>query len=489
MNPFPKEQAGLEGAVDPMKNPYEPTRFQIRRLRVYETCFFLVFLGAAVLAVLLYALGSSNRWEPLPVSLQTESLQDADHLLLAGEGEWLVWVATGPGDPSQSSINLLGAYDLSHPGKTFILHPPPNAGVHPIEVLDEDLIALITVPRTSHWRILKRGWASLTHREISSAKAPGVNPPSERESGFSPQSVTIHLQRVSLITGRVTTMAPGGNYQIGTIGKNRDSLSTPNELSDLERGNVSLSPDRLDLAWWSAREEIGKSPLSATVTEHFEIFSVGPRFKRLLGKEIKTDGTLSIRSRLLQRVGQPVWMTNDRCLILSTLDSGSLIPFNCGEGTIEAAVPLSTLQQTLSEGAPVTNSDPEGFEILPGGNGQSNEILVWTRLPGSLHFFVLDSLFHLVHHTQVEDKDLDLSRPLWLKRSQVLLVEDTSSSRLVGFTATGEREGVYPIPPDWGESFQILGENRKGDLIGYNRGAFLSAKSGDGAWETMELFR
>ena len=468
-----------------MMNPYEPSRSQIKRLRIYEAGCFLFVLGGGALAVLLYVLGSTNRWERLPSSLQEGSLlQEVTQVVLTGEGGWLVWVTTGTGNPSNSNIGLLGGCDLSHPGRTVLLQPPPNAGVHPIEVLEGDLITLVTIPQTSLWQVFRRGWTSLT------TKTPPIKTfLEEMDSNSGPTSVTVQLQRVDLTTGRVLTTAPGGTYLLNPRDTNAHTRSNPSELTDLERGYVSLSPDRLNLAWWSAREEVGKSPLSATVTENLQILSAGPRFKKLLGKEIQTDGALSLRSRLIQKVGQPVWITNDRCLILSTLDSGSLIPFDCGEGTAEAAVPLPTLQKTLNEGASVNSSDPEGFEIIPQEKGHDAGILVWTRLPGSLHFFFLDSLFHLIHHSQVEDRSLDLSRPLWLKRSQILLVEDTSSSHLVAFTIRGEREGVYPIPPDWGEGFQILGENQDGDLIGYNRGSFLTAKSGDGAWETMDLFR
>jgi hypothetical protein len=465
-------------------NPYEPTRFQIRRLRIYEAGCFLIVLTITALVILVYALGSSNRWEPITDSTHAGVMPEADDVLLVGDGDWLVWVASGMGNSSRSSTAFLSACDLNHPGQSVLLRPPPNAGIRPIEVIEGDLIALVTVPQTSLWQVLQRGWTGLTRTAVHLENtSPDQNP------GLLPGFVTVQLQRVNLLTGRVITTASGGTYELGTTEGKPDASPNPSELTDFERGNVSLSPDRLNMAWWSAREEVGKSPLSATVTERLEILSTGPRFEKLLEKEICTDGALSVRSRLLEQTGQPVWMNNDRCLVFSTLDSGSLIPFDCGEGSIEATVPLPALQQTLTEGAPVSNQDPEGFEVLPEGNGHGMEVLVWTRLPGSLHLFLLDPTFHLIHHAQVEDKNLDLSRTLWLKRSQVLLFEDTSSSRLVGFTPKGEREGVYPIPPDWEDGFRILGENRDGDLIGYNRGSFLSTKSGDGAWETMELFR
>ncbi len=475
-----------------MTSPYDPTPFQIRRLRIYEAGCFLIVLTAITFAIVLYWLGISNHWTRLPAPEQAGLLPEADRVLLAGEGDWLVWVAAGTGGKSRSRIDLLGASDLSHPGRAVLLRPPHNDGIRPIDVLDGDLIVLVTVPQISSWQILQHGWTSLTNlikRERKLLPEPPPNLSLNQEPDLLPTPVTVYLQRVNLSTGRVVTTAAGGTSDLGATDTDKKSPSTTSELTDLEGGYVNLSPDRLNLAWWSAREMTGKSPLSATVTEHLEIFSAGPKFKRLLGKEIQTDGTLSIRSRLLERLGQPAWMGNDRCLVLSTLDSGSLIPFDCGAGMAEATVPLSALQQTLTEGAPVNNYDPEGFEVLQEGEGHAPEILVWTRLPGSLHLFVLDSLFHLIRHTQVDDKNLDLSRPLWLKRSQVLLVEDTSVTRLVGFTAQGEQEGVFPIPPDWGESFQILGENREGDLLGYNRGSFLSAKSGDGAWETMNIFQ
>ncbi len=466
-----------------MMNPYEPSRSQIRRLRFYEAGCFLFVIGSVAFAILLYILGSSNRWERYTPSSQEDAFRDVEQVTLLGGGDWLVWVSSGTGNSSDTTISLLGGCDLSHPGRSVFLRPPPNTGVHPIEVLEGDLITLVTIPQVKLWEIIYRGWNLLT------TKTTLRDTHQEKDDSTPwPTQVTIHLQRVNLTTGRVITTAVGGTYIFDLQSQKTSSRPSPTELTDFERGFVSLSPDRLNLAWWSAREEVGKSPLSATVTENLQILSTGPKFRKLFGEVIQTDGTLSIRSRLLQRIGQPVWISNDRCLLLSTLDAGSLIPFDCGEGTTEAAISLRTLRQTLSEGTSLNNFDPEDLLIIPGDKGQEAGVLVWLRLPGALHFFMLDPLFHLIHHTQVDDRNLDLSHPLWLKKSQILLVEDNSSSRLVGFTGRGEREGVYPIPPDWAESFQILGENREGDLIGYNRGSFLKTKSGDGAWETMDLF-
>lgn len=462
---------GLAPVPNGMTDIYAPTHFQKRRLQVYEAGCLCLIITVLVFVSVLFFIGSSNRWTPMPDLRHQETSFQAGRVILAGDGDWLVW--------ADATSTVLGTCDLGHPGKMRFLCPPPNTGIRPVEVLDGDLITLITVPRSSIWQIIKRGWGSLTGKESHT----------EQDSASTPGSVTVHLQRVNLITGKVTTSVPGGTYDLGDTGTSVDPHSRGADLTDLESGNVSLSPDHLSLAWWSAREVVAKSPLSATVTERLEILASGPKFKKLLEKEIKTDGTLSVRSRLLEQTGQPMWMSNDRCLIFSTLDSGSLIPFDCGEGNIEATIPLPALQQTLAEGAPVNNYDPEGFQILSGKDGHDSEILVWTHLPGSIHLFVLDPLFHLIRHTQIDDKGLDLSQVLWLKRSQILLVRDDSTSHLVGITPQGEREGVFPVPPDWGESFQILGENRDGDLIGYNRGMFLSAKSGDEAWETLEIFQ
>lgn len=434
-------------------------RERLRR-RIYEIVGVLFLLGMAIGFFILYWLGSSHDWKRIDLPIQEGILPEVDQVHLCGRGSWLVWTnATG---------GIIGAYDFGHPGQPGFLQPPPYLRVRLFEVIQGDLVVLIVKPQATFSEILGRGWSLL----FTSEKPP-------LPSSLEGRKITTFLERVDLDTGEVVSLLPGSSFDMkGHIA----------DLSDFEIGQVSISSDQISLAWWRAHEEIGSSPLSATVTEHIEVVSTGPRFRRLFEREFSTDGTLSIRSGLLKQVGSPLWMTEDMFLFLSLLDQGSLVPFDCREGASQASYSLETLQETLKGSVSDLLYEPEGLFVLR-GEEQIPQLFLYSRLPESIHFFVLDALFRLAHHSRLDAGAYDFTSVKWLERSQTLLVEDHSQRRLVSLTPKGELKSVFPLPPDWDDGFKILGEDSTGQLIGFNRGAFLRTGRGAPAWETLDLFR
>ncbi|KXK31154.1 MAG: hypothetical protein UZ16_OP3001002976 [Candidatus Hinthialibacteria bacterium OLB16] len=428
--------------------------------RIYEVAGILFLLGFVIGFIILYRLGSSHDWKRMDLVIQDGVLPEAEQVHLVGKGAWLVW--------TNSNGGIVGAYDFNHPGQPKFLQPPPHLKIRIFDVIQGDLVALIVRPQATFSEVLLRGWSLFFSDD-----------PPPLPSALEGRKATTFLVRLNLGTGEIVSLLPGSTSDL----KGRQT-----SLNDFEMGRVSLSSNQISLAWWRAHEEIGSTPLSATVTEHLEVVSTGPHFRKLFEREYATNGTLSIRSRLLNSVGKPLWMTEDMFLYLSFLDQGSLVPFDCREGTIQAAYPLATLQETLLGSVPQLQYEPEGIFVV-NGDGKTPQLFLYSRLQDSIHFFVLDSLFRLVRHSRLEAGAYDFTSVVWLETSQTLLVEDHSQRRLVSLTPKGELKSTFPLPPDWDDGFKILGEDSSGQLIGFNRGAFLRAGSGDPAWETLDLFR
>jgi hypothetical protein len=434
------------------------------RLRTYEIGGAILLAALLLSLYLLCRMGSDLAWTPVDLYKEGGILRDAERVMLSSSGVWLAWV--------DAKAGAACAADIGHPGRVECLRPAPSVSIRPVEVVEGDLLVLRSSPKRTLPEILERGW----HRFMGQA---------EEMDGFLPQhfasrEISTTLERVELNTGRIRSSALGGTVKWD--GGDEGPL-------DFETGRLALSPDRVSLAWWRAKEEVGSTPLSATVTETIEIYSTGPKIGRLHSQQFKTDGDISIRSRLLESIGKPLWLNEDICMVLSFLDSGSFVPFDCREGIVQATVQLAAVQQTMRESDPAVVFDPEGFYLVRAEGASPPGLFFWSRLPDSGHFFLFDTLFHLVRYTRLDTKEYGFSKTAWLERSQSLLVEETGKSRLAALSPRGEKRASYQLPPDWNDGFEILGEDPGGALIGYNRGAFLRGSPGQAGWETVELFR
>ncbi len=433
------------------------------RLRFYEIGGGLFLLALLLALILIYRAGSSIHWTPATSAPEGPVLRDVERVRLSHFGHRIAWSDTGRG--------ALCAHDFDRPGEISCLIPPPSLGTRALEVLDGRLIALRRTPRDTLWETLARGWRrTLGQREDSERETPD---PSGRE-------VRTFLERVCLADGRVESR------MMGPTARETDSTETAFEFL---AGKVSLSPSGVSLAWWRAREEVGRDPLAATVTETLEILSSGPKFGKLFSREFRSDGALSFRSRLLQSVGRVAWLSEDVCLVLSFLDGGSLIPFNCGTGAVQATLPMRDLLRTLQESAPEVVYDPEGFEVVRAPGAGAAGILCWVRADESLLLFLFDPGFHLIRHSRIEGVAPIPTDSAWLSGSQTLLVEDHGRGRLASYTPQGEPRATFPLPPDWGDGFEILGEGAENSLLGFNRGAILRTQNGAPTWETVEISR
>lgn len=433
-------------------------------LRVYETGCAVAFLLLAGGFAFLYYLGASTDWKPVALYTSGETLPEADRVLLSETSGWLAWRV-----PKEGAVC---AMDFRRHGQVVCLRPVPSLEARPVDVIDGDLLVLRTSAEISFLETLQRGWFQVTGQEEALA--------SSLQSGRSKRTLTTHLERLDSRTGHVRSSMAGLRSE--TPGQDRP-------LTDFETGKVALSPDRVTLAWWRAIEDVGLSPLSATVTETLDVLSAGPNFGKLFHRQFKSDGTLAIRSRLLEWIGQPLWFGPETCLVLSFLDSGSFVPFDCREGSVQATVPVSTLFQTMHESAPEVAFDPEGFHLIKGERESPVALFFWCQAVESAHFFLFDPLFHLISHHRLDSKDFVFSQTLWLEKSQTLLVASESKGQLIGLSPQGERRSSYPLPPDWLDGFKVLGEDAIGSLVGYNRGAFLRTAAGEAGWETMEFVR
>ncbi|MCG3195968.1 MAG: hypothetical protein GHCLOJNM_00438 [bacterium] len=420
-------------------------------------------LAIAIGIFLIHRAGTSIHWTPIPPAAEGPVLRDVERVTLSHFGHRLAW--------TDSARGALCTHDFERPGEFTCLKPPPSADMRAIEVLDGSLVALRSAPKDTPWEALARGWRK-TVGEAENLEDEAPDPKGKEVRAF--------LERICLADGRVESRVTGATF--------RENDSAEPAIEFLE-GRVSLSPSGVSLAWWRAREEVGDDPLSATVAETFEVHSAGPKFGKLFAREFRGNGTLSLRSNLLRSVGRTFWLSEDVCLILSFLDGGSLVPFDCRIGAVQATIPMSDLFRAIRETAPEVVYDPEGFEVVRSKEGVAEGVLFWARSGDSLMFFLFDPMFHLIRHSRIESAATIPSDSAWLARSQTLLVEDLHQGRLVSYTPKGERRAVFPLPPDWGDSFQILGEGPENTLLGFNRGSILRARNGDPTWETVEISR
>lgn len=435
---------------------------QATRLRIYEILGILLLISAAVFVGVLYTIGTAREWTVVDLYPTGGVIQNADQVGLVNGGRHLVWV-----DPDEDAVC---ATDLARPGDVFCLQPSPSYRVRPVDVLDGDLIVLRSAPRASPVDILLRGWKGLSRdRAGRDAKSEWVEPPFDT-----------HLERVDLRTGEIRTEAVDES-RVGRKGEIPDV--------DIKMGRVALSPDRLNLAWWRANEENGETPLSAGVNEVFEVFSTGPKLESLYIRRFRTGGGLSIRSRLLMDIGQPRWLSNEVCLLLSLLDSGSFVPFDLERGEVQATMPVSMVHKLMRETVNEELYDPESVHMIRGDGENAVGLFAWARSTTAAYFFVFDAFFRLARFERIGFEAYDFGQPIWLEQSQLLLAREAPEGRLVGLSPRGQAEAHFPVPPDWGEGFNILGETAERQLVGYNRGLFLRAESGSTAWETVQLLR
>lgn len=416
-----------------------------------------------LIIVALYVHGSSNDWRLVERDYREGRGISAERAVLSPDGNWLVWV--------DSRDKVACVLDLQHLGHVVCLDPERDGTIFPVGVVETDLVVLRTVPESGYFSTLQRGLVRLMGG-LSSAR----DAEEESESVF---GQTAFVERIDTDTGRVIARSAGSSF---------GPPSEDKPVVDFDIGEASLAPDRRHLAWWRATESPGEDPLSATITEVFEVFATSEGLEPVFGKKLSTSGDLAVRSRLLAEVGRPVWLTERVCLLLSFLEAGSLLPFDCQAELAEAAFPLSGIVESIGERNPHLTFGPEGFFRTAKPSDGAPEVVFWARQQDSLHFFRFDLDFNLKDETIVDTSGFDFKDSLWLAVTGRLLVEDRSRNRLVAISPyTGE--GVsYPLPLDWEDGFRVLGEDSNGALIGTNSRLFMRTSAGRTEWETVDLF-
>jgi hypothetical protein len=411
----------------------------------------------------LYVVGSSKNWSPVERDFQGDRGISVERVVLSPDGNWLVWVDSRDG--------VVCVLDLRHLGHVACLDPRMGGTTVPIGVVEGDLLVLRIVPESGFVAVLERGLVRL---------AGGGGGTDDTEEGFSAgYRWNVFLERINIDTGRMVSRRAG-------LVPNSAERTEP--VFDFESGAASLSTDGKHLAWWKAVEWVDENPLSATVTEVFEIFSVSEGLQPVLRKEFSTSGDLAVRSRLLGEVGRPVWLTERACLVLSFLDAGSFLPFDCQTELTEAAVPLSAVVERIGEKNPHVLYGPEGFFRTSETSESAPEIIFWGRQQDSVHFFRFNLDFQLEDEKIVDTSGFEFDVTLWLRVTKRLLIEDRSRNRLVAVSPYSGDRVSYPLPLDWEDGFQVLGEDMSGALVGTNRQLFMRTSAGRTEWETIELF-
>ena len=425
----------------------------------------LVIAVAAFFAVVtLYVIGSSNNWSPVDRDFQGERGISVERAVLTPDGNWLIWV-----DSRDGVVCLL---DLRHLGHVACLDPGMGGTTVPVGVVEGDFLVLRSIPKDGVPGVLKQGLKRLTGGggNLENGRK------EELEAGC---SRTVFLERVDIDSGRLVARIPGLVLK----------PSVENEPAvGFEMGGTSFSPGGKHLAWWKAAESVDEPPLSATVTEVFEIFSIGEGLQPVLRKEVSTSGDLAVRSRLLEQIGRPVWLTERVCLLLSFLDAGSLLPFDCQDELTEAAIPLSDVFEKIREKNPLVTYGPEGFFRASETPEGAPEIVFWGRQQNSIHFFRFNLDFQLEAETTVDTTGFEFKETLWLPVTERLLVEDQSKNRLVAISPFSGDRAMYALPLDWEDGFQVLGEDLSGELVGTNGQLFMRTSADRTEWETIELF-
>lgn len=432
----------------------------------------LKFLTGSILSVLFvvgclfffYYLGSSEDWMPRDWHPQVEGGPSVEKAAVSPEGDWLVWKNTTDGS--------VCAYDLRHGGRVACLDPGPCAGVIPLGVLDGDLLVLRSRFEGSVFKRIGRGLLRFfTGKRFIETDIEDLRVETHRR--------TTYLERVGLDSGTVEDQIPGLTFEPGFDGAG---------VTDFEMGAVSLSPQGNRLAWWKAAETIGETPLSATITEEMEVFSTRERFKKIMEEKVVSKGNVSFRTALLHEMGRPFWWDSNTCCFLSFLDGGSLVPFDCSTEEVLATIPLEQISKIVKEENSHILYGPEGVSGLYDVSGERKKLVAWARDQDSVFFFLFDDRLDAEGKTAISLQSVDTSRTVWLRFSHRLLVEDTNRNRLVALSPTGAKSRHYPLPPDWEDVFQLVGEDKEGELIGTNKTVFLRTKSGMSDWETLDLY-
>jgi len=424
--------------------------------------------GVAVLCLLavgltvLYVRGLSGSWEPVQWSRGSGVGAPIERAKLANGGTWLVWV---------DATFLICAYDLENMGSVTCLDPGPCMAASPVGIVDGSLIALRTLERKGALGRIAGGWRRLfsSPGRVSARSAPEA-PPGSR---------TTRLEKIDLDTGRVLAMREGFSAE---------GAEAESDLTDFEVGSAGISPDNRYLAWWKAREISGTDPLAATVVERFDLVSLESGFGNLLSKEISTGGSFSVRTSLLGEIGKPFWGTDRSCFFISFLGAGSLVPVDCQRAAVLAAVPLSDIHSQMLERNPHLIYGPEGFCFPLETTGQDGCFAFWARQQDSLHFFRFNSRFEIEEETTFDIEGFRMENPVWLERSFRFLLEDPNRRRLVAYSMEEQGANYYPLPPDWEEGFEIVGEDSRGALVGTNGQLFMRVVPGGAEWETIEMY-
>lgn len=414
-----------------------------------------ILLFAGILgAFLLHQLGSRRHWELIadPEALEGEEVIDSARL--TDDGEWLIWT-----DSHRGLVRVMRLGDQGAVG-TFRTHS--HLRIEPTGVMENHLFVLRTSPDRGLIRTMLAGFDRLF----------GL-----REGGRSlltPESSggvrSTHLEGLDLDSGTVKF-------------RYRGASTTASEFNPLptgfEMGRVSQSPDGRRLAWWRAEEVIRDAPVSATVTETFEIFEWEGGLRPVAGRPLRTPGYIETWSGIMKEMGRPMWVGPQTCFFLSFLNGGSLVPVDPQTGEFAATI---TLEELFGDQAP--GFIPEGLTAARGLEESGSDFLFWGRNGDTIRFIRFDKDYEFVSERMHEAGDIDFASPLWLSGGDLLLRE-RSTGRFRVLSDREEKGAAYPAAAFPGEEFQVLGRDSRGNLIALSDSKFWSASRGGEAWSEL----
>jgi len=434
-----------------------------RSFKILTSLFLIV---ALCLVVWIFRLGSSENWTVASLDSGSDTVLRIDSPRLSIDGKWLYWV--------DRRSDTLSAYNLKKHGRIASLVSPEGSQFRPVGFTPQgELLALRGVSERGLGTTIRRGW----HRLLGRSHFPLQGNP-----GSPTLPITrIYLEQIDLNTGKVLA---------------RQAADTPvsdqmpaDELTDFGLGAVGVSPDGTKVAWWRASEIPGSAPLSGKIKETITLLKIESGFQRLLLRHYESEGNVSVRSQLLQSIGHAHWLNADRCVLFAFVGSGSLVPLESDKGEVGASMSLAAIHDAMCESVTETIYDPEGFVGFGEVEIKEPGILFWARSAKGLHFFLFDENYSLSRSSRVDIEDVGYEPGVWLPRSRRLLVVDRSELQLAAVSPVDEPKIVYPLPTNWGDGFQILGEAEGGVLIGHDTNRFYQTKSNDPNWQSLNLFR
>lgn len=405
-------------------------------------------------AFILHQLGSRRHWEFIadPEALEGEEVIDSARL--TDDGEWLMW--------TDSNRGLMRVMRLDDQGVVESFRTHSLNRIEPAVVMENQLILLRTIPD----RGLLRTTAVGVDRLFGlfgrfQARMPPEDPGGTRST---------HLEVLDIASGKLMHRSRGASATVSEF----NLLPT-----GFEMGRVSQSPDGRRLAWWRAEEVIRDAPVSATVTETFEIFEWEGGLRPVARRPLRTPGYIETWSGIMKEMGRPMWVGPQTCFFLSFLNGGSLVPVDHHTGEFAATI---TLEELFGDQAP--GFIPEGLTAARGLEESGNDFLFWGRNGDTIRFIRFDKDYELVSERMHEAGDIDFASPFWLSGGDLLLSE-RSTGRFRVLSDREENGAVYPAAAFPGEEFQVLGRDSRGNLIALSDSKFWTASLGGEAWREL----